>query len=140
MKTILLITISLILFNSSFAQIGVVTLKRNDPVYYGQWFTLKGEANKVYLLDEQEFADQAHERLLLPYELNIDEGRSDQNGNLYWTIESNCGFTSKVTRKKNEDGEVLLCILTQMTPEEEDFIPWYEKVFRTRGYLFSFSL
>jgi len=80
------------------------------------------------------------DRLLSRYELNIEEGRGHENGGLFWVIESENGFTSTIFRKKNSEGEVILCIATQFTPDKEDFTPWYEKVFQRRGYLFSFSL
>lgn len=140
MRSILLFSLTILLVNSFYAQVGVLTLKKKDPIYYGQWFTLKGTPHQMYLIDEPEFADQALERLLSPYDLNIEEGRENEKGNLFWVIESNNGFTSTIFRKKNSEGDVMLCIATNMTPDEEEFTPWYEKVFQKRGCLFSFSL
>jgi hypothetical protein len=139
MRSVLLFTLTVLLVNSFYAQVGVLTLKKKDPIYYGQWFTLKDTPNKIYLIDEPEYADLALERLLEPYELNIEEGRDHDNGGLFWVIESDNGFTSTIFRKKNADGEVMLCVATNFASDEDEFTPWYEKVFRTRGYLFSFS-
>jgi hypothetical protein len=85
--------------------VGVLTLKKKDPIYYGQLFTLKGTHHQMYLIDEPEFADQAHERILSPYELNIEEGRENEKGNLFGVIESNNGFISQSSERKMRKGK-----------------------------------
>ena len=140
MRSVLLFTLTVLLVNSFYAQVGVLTLMKKDPIYYGQWFTLKGTPDKIYLIDEPEFADLSLERLLAPYDLDIEEGRDHDNGGLFWVIDSDNGFTSTIFRKKNAEGEVMLCVATNMASDEDEFTPWYEKVFQRRGYLFSFSL
>jgi hypothetical protein len=129
MKTIILCT--LVLFaEQSFAQIGVVTLKKKEEVCLGQWYTVKGTQNAIFLRDEQKFADLALNRLLLPYGLSIEDGQANEEGDLLmWAVNSDNGFISIVYRMLKDDDTVFLMIRTEEVPKKEDVVFWYEKFF-----------
>jgi hypothetical protein len=129
MKTIIICTLAVLFAGQSFAQIGVITLKKKEAVYYGQWFTVKGTEDRMFFVDERDYADLALNRLLSPYELSIDDGQEDEEGDLMWEIQADNGFISTVYRILQDDNTVLLMIITEEAPEEDDFVSWYEKVF-----------
>ena len=129
MKTIIICTLAVLFAGQSFAQIGVITLKKKEAVYYGQWITVIGTEDRMYFVDDWDYADLALNRLLSPYELSIDDGQEDEEGDLMWEIQADNGFITTVYQILQDDNTVLLMIITEETPEEDDFVSWYEKVF-----------
>jgi hypothetical protein len=136
MKTLILCTFAVFFIGHSFAQVGALTLNRRDAIYYGQWFTLKSNKNQLFLIDDKNLADEALIRLLLPYDLSIEDGEIDKDGDLFWEIESNNGFMSKIFRINNFENKVMVVISTSIIPEKEEFGAWHEKITRRIGYLF----
>ncbi len=84
MKTIIICMLAVLIAGESFAQIGVVTLKIKEKYHFGQWFTVKGSENQLYLVDHEDYADLALSRLLSPYELSLDDGQEDKEGDLFF--------------------------------------------------------
>jgi hypothetical protein len=129
MKTFLLLALAVLFINYSNAQIGVLTLKKREHFYYGQWFALRGTENSIFLIDQPAKAEIALERVLMPYGLTTEDGDLDEDGDLFWVIQSDNGFVSKVFRMEQEDGNILLAIMTEELQDEEDEY-WYEKISR----------
>jgi hypothetical protein len=129
MKTIIICTLALLFSGQSFAQIGVVTLKKRELYYYGQWFTVKGSENRLYFIDQEDNANLALSRLLLPYELTIEDGEEDKEGDFSWVVSANNGFISTVYKISQEEGNTLIMVITEEAQEQADFVSWHEKVF-----------
>jgi hypothetical protein len=129
MKTIIICTLALLFSGQSFTQIGVVTLKKREQYYYGQWFTVKGSENRLYFIDQEDYANLALSRLLLPYELTIEDGEEDKEGDFSWVVSANNGFISTVYKISQEEGNTLIMVITEEAQEQADFVSWHEKVF-----------
>lgn len=82
------------------AQLGAITTKLKDRIYYGQWYTIKGKAfkNCLFLYDTNERIDEVLHELLKTYDYDYLEAEKDENGSLVWTIDTENGFNAKVVR------------------------------------------
>ncbi len=136
MKKIFLLALLMHFVSPTNAQIGVLTLKKRDDVYYGQWFTLKKNENQLFLVDNEKNADAALQRLLAPYEIAYEDAEIDEDGDLFWVVESNNGFTSKVYRISGEDNQIILIVSTMKITDNGEFNAWHQKITNRVGYLF----
>ena len=131
MKNYIFYTFLLLFVFQTEAQVGVLTLKKRETPYYGQWFTVKGQRDNMYLIEKEEFADAALFKLLSPYNQTIADGELDKDGDLYWEIDNLNGFYSIIYKIVQEDGDVLLMIRTlENVQDDEEISFWYQKIFR----------
>mgnify|MGYP000745163183 CR=1 FL=1 len=106
MKTIIL-TAAMLASNLIYSQIGVLTLKKNDLIYFGMWYTIaeKGRENNLYITyDDEDMAIYKLEQILSEFDVLIEEPTgTDEDGDSYWTVEQENGFISDVyyIREKN---------------------------------------
>lgn len=106
MKTIIL-TLSLLLSNLIYSQIGVLTMGKNDRVQIGMWYTIdqKGRENNLYITyDDEDMAIYKLEQLLSQFDrvIELNDGE-DQYGDPYWTVEQENGFISDIFYIKEKD-------------------------------------
>jgi hypothetical protein len=99
MKRVIL-TLALLISNLSYSQIGVLTLKKNDNVQFGMWYTVdqKGRKNNLYITyDNEDRAIYKLEQLLSEFDLVVElpEG-NDEYGNPYWTVIQDNGYISDI--------------------------------------------
>ena len=106
MKTIIL-TLSLLLSNLIYSQIGVLTMGKNDRVQLGMWYTIdqKGRENNIYITyDDEDMAIYKLEQLLSQFDLEIEEPEgTDQFGDPYWSVQQDNGFLSDIYYIKEKD-------------------------------------
>ena len=102
MKKIILLSILFSTFSSS-AQLGVVTIKTRDSIPYDQWYSYKGRKyeHRVFYLNEHNKVDRILNQLLSPWDLTIDDGQTDADGDLFWVLDNDNGYyvTVYVRRK-----------------------------------------
>jgi len=89
------------------AQIGVLTMGKNDRVQIGMWYTIdqKGRENNIYITyDDEDMAIYKLEDLLSQFDqvIEIPDGQ-DQYGDPYWTVEQENGFISDIYYIKEKD-------------------------------------
>lgn len=95
-----LIAVAIFLGANCKAQLGAITTKLKDPIYYSQWYTIKGKAfkNCLFFYDTDERIDEVLYNLLKTYNYDYLEADKDENGSLVWTIDTDNGFNAKVVR------------------------------------------
>lgn len=109
MKTL----ISIIFFfisSSTFSQIGVLTLSKNDDIQMGMWYTVnqKGRHNNLYITyRDKETAQNKLLELLTPFEMSLKKPHGkDERGDSYWIVKQDCGWTSKIYFAEQRGWEV----------------------------------
>lgn len=105
-KLILTLTLLLATFISS-AQIGVITIKKNQSVPLNMWYTIdeKDRENNIYITFENEdLAVYSLEKLLSQFDMEIElPNDKDVDGDPYWTVEQENGYVSDIYYIKEKD-------------------------------------
>lgn len=82
------------------AQIGVITIKKNDNVPLNMWYTIdeKNRENNLYItMDDEDLAIYTLENLLGQFDMEIDlPNDKDVDGDPYWTVEQENGYISDI--------------------------------------------
>lgn len=105
-KLILILTILFTTFFSN-AQIGAITIDKNENVPLNMWYTIdeKGRENNIYItFDDEDLAVYSLKNLLAQFDMENDSPTgTDEGGDDYWTIEQDNGYISDVyyIREKN---------------------------------------
>jgi hypothetical protein len=96
----ILIAVALFLGTNCSAQLGAITTKLKDRIYYSQWYTIQGKDFKhcLFYYDTDERIDEVLYGLLKTYEYDYLEAEKDENGSLVWTIDTGNEFTATVIR------------------------------------------
>jgi len=99
MKKIIL-TLLLLISSISYSQVGVLTLKKNDRVQVGMWYTIdqKDRENNLYITyDDEDMAVYKLEQILAEFDMDIElpEG-TDEYENPYWTVIQDNGYISDI--------------------------------------------
>lgn len=80
------------------AQIGVITIKKNESVPLNMWYTIddKGRKNNIYITyDDENLSVYSLEKLLSQFDMEIDlPSGKDDDGDAYWAIEQDNGYIS----------------------------------------------
>ena len=81
MKKILFSALLLFAVNSN-AQLGVTTIRPRKPVPIGQWYNVNAKwgNNRIFFYDLKANVDTLLNELLLPWNLSIANGESDEDG------------------------------------------------------------
>jgi hypothetical protein len=99
MKTIIL-TLSLLLSNLIYSQIGVITLKKNESAPLNMWYTIyeKGREDNLYItFDNEDLAVYTLDNLLGQFDMEIElPNDKDVDGDPYWTVEQENGYISDI--------------------------------------------
>ena len=113
MKKVVLSVLLFFALNTS-AQIGVLTLGEKELPYYGQWYTVdaKDYKNQVLFFDKIDIVDSLITELLKPWELELEDGEKDEDGDLYWLVDNGNGFNSSIYLVDLEDGDAQIIIVT----------------------------
>ena len=105
-KLILTLTLLLTTIISS-AQIGVITVKKNENVPLNMWYTIneKDRENNIYITFENEdLAVYSLEKLLSQFDMEIElPNDKDVDGDPYWTVEQENGYVSDIYYIKEKD-------------------------------------
>ena len=105
-KLILTLTLLLTTIISS-AQIGVITVKKNENVPLNMWYTIneKDRENNLYITFENEdLAVYSLEKLLSQFDMEIElPSDKDVDGDPYWTVEQENGYVSDIYYIKEKD-------------------------------------
>jgi hypothetical protein len=98
------------------AQIGVVTLpKRAKEVPVGQWFTFKLQSwnNTVSFYNTDELVHEKLSEILKENELFFEEHQIDQDGDKYWVLDKENGFTSYMYLIPDKEGWSNITVYTE---------------------------
>jgi len=105
-KLILTLTLLLTTLISN-AQIGVITVKKNENVPLNMWYTIneKDRENNLYITFENEdLAVYSLEKLLSQFDMEIElPSDKDVDGDPYWTVEQENGYVSDIYYIKEKD-------------------------------------
>ena len=100
MKKLILTLIMLLTTLVSNAQIGVITIKKNQTVPLNMWYTIheKDRENNIYITFENEdLAVYTLENLLGQFDMDIElPNDKDDDGDPYWSVEQENGFISDI--------------------------------------------
>jgi hypothetical protein len=98
-KLILTLTLLLTTLISN-AQIGVITLKKNESVPLNMWYTIdeKDREDNLYItFDNEDLAVYTLGNLLGQFDMEIDlPNDKDVDGDPYWTVEQENGYISDI--------------------------------------------
>ena len=100
MKNLTLLILLVLTFSSS-AQIGIITIKEKDPVYYDQWYTYKKTHNMVWYCNTTPIVDSMINTLLEDYTISFDDGILDEDDMVFWQVDNDNGFTSRIYTVKS---------------------------------------
>jgi hypothetical protein len=82
------------------AQIGVITIKKNQTVPLNMWYTIdeKGRENNIYItFEDEDLAIYTLDYLLSHYDMDIElPNDKDVDGDPYWTVEQENGYDSDI--------------------------------------------
>lgn len=100
MKKLILTLIMLLTTLVSNAQIGVITIKKNQTVPLNMWYTIdeKGRENNIYItFEDEDLAIYTLDYLLSHYDMDIElPNDKDVDGDPYWTVEQENGYDSDI--------------------------------------------
>ena len=89
------------------AQIGVITLKKNESVPLNMWYTIheKDREDNLYITFENEdLAVYTLKNLLGQFDMEIElPNDKDVDGDPYWTVEQENGYISDIYYIKEKD-------------------------------------
>lgn len=99
MKKILFSALLLFAANSN-AQLGVTTIRPRKPVPIGQWYNVSAKwgNNRIFFYDLKANVDTLLNELLLPWNLSIANGESDEDGDLSWFLDNLNGYSTTIYR------------------------------------------
>jgi len=111
MKKLILIAFLFLGFNSS-AQIGVISISENDSIPYGQWYSIIGDAytSKIFYYNDGVLVDATLSNLLRPWALGMDDAEVDEDGDLYWIVDNENGYTATVYLIDDEDNAIITIV------------------------------
>ena len=105
-KLILTLTILFTVFLSN-AQLGVITIKKNENVPLNMWYTIneKDRENNIYItFEDEDLAVYSLEKLLSQFDMEIElPTEKDVDGDPYWTVEQDNGYVSDIYYIKEKD-------------------------------------
>lgn len=105
-KLILTLTILFTTFFSN-AQVGVITIKKNENVPLNMWYTIneKDRENNIYItFEDEDLAVYSLEKLLSQFDMEIElPTEKDVDGDPYWTVEQDNGYVSDIYYIKEKD-------------------------------------
>lgn len=100
MKKLILSLVLLLTTLVSNAQIGVITIKKNQTVPLNMWYTIdeKGRENNIYItFEDEDLAIYTLDYLLSHYDMDIElPNDKDVDGDPYWTVEQENGYDSDI--------------------------------------------
>ncbi len=113
MKKVVLSALLFIALNSS-AQLGVITLNGKEQTYYGQWFVRNSKEYKDHLMyyDQSQIVDSVLLNILEPWELSRLDSKKDDDGDLYWVVDNENGFSATIYLIKIDEKDSQIVIVT----------------------------
>jgi hypothetical protein len=100
MKKLILSIVLLLTTLVSNAQIGVITIKKNESVPLNMWYTIdeKDREDNLYItFDNEDLAVYTLGNLLGQFDMEIDlPNDKDVDGDPYWTVEQENGYISDI--------------------------------------------
>ena len=100
MKKLILTLVLLLTTLVSNAQIGVITLKKNESVPLNMWYNIDEkdrEYNLYITFENEDLAVYTLDNLLGQFDLEIDlPNDKDVDGDPYWTVEQENGYVSDI--------------------------------------------
>lgn len=113
MKKVVLSALLFIALNSS-AQLGIITLNGKEQTYYGQWFVRNSKEYKDHLMyyDQTEIVDSVLLNILEPWELSRLDSKKDDDGDLYWVVDNENGFSATIYLIKIDEKDSQIVIVT----------------------------
>lgn len=100
MKKLILTLVLLLTTLVSNAQIGVITIKKNQTVPLNMWYTIdeKGRENNIYItFEDEDLAIYTLDYLLSHYDMDIElPNDKDVDGDPYWSVEQENGYDSDI--------------------------------------------
>lgn len=111
-----LIAVALLLGINSNAQLGVYTLKAKEAPYYDVWYSIdeKEEKHHVRYLTKIDKVDDLLTNLLEPYGLSMSDSELDEEGDQYWVVDTENGFTAFVYRIELDEADAEIQIVLQV--------------------------
>lgn len=107
MKKLILTLIMLLTTLTSNAQIGVITVKKNENVPLNMWYTIneKDRENNIYItFEDEDLAVYTLGNLLGQFDVEIEQPTDeDVDGDPYWTVEQGNGYISDIYYIKEKD-------------------------------------
>ena len=113
MKKVVLSALLFIALNSS-SQLGVITLNGKESTYYGQWFVRSSKEYKDHLMyyDQTQIVDSVLLNILEPWELSRLDSKKDDDGDLYWVVDNENGFSATIYLIKIDEKDSQIVIVT----------------------------
>ena len=113
MKKVVLSALLFIALNSS-AQLGIITLNGKEQTYYGQWFVRNSKEYKDHLMyyDQSQIVDSVLLNILEPWELSRLDSKKDDDGDLYWVVDNENGFSATIYLIKIDEKDSQIVIVT----------------------------
>jgi hypothetical protein len=99
---------------NSYAQVGLTTVRTNEPVPVGQWYHVNAKwgKNRVFFYDLKANTDSILNQLLAPWDLTLANGEKDDAGDLFWFVDNDNGYSATIFRI--DEGEyVMLQIISE---------------------------
>ena len=100
MKKIILTLVLLLTTLGSNAQIGVITIKKNQTVPLNMWYTIdeKDRENNIYItFEDEDLAITTLGNILAQFDMDVDDPTDeDVDGDPYWTVEQENGYISDI--------------------------------------------
>ena len=100
MKKIILTLVLLLTTLVSNAQIGVITIKKNQTVPLNMWYTIdeKDRENNIYItFEDEDLAINTLGNILAQFDMDVDDPTDeDVDGDPYWTVEQENGYISDI--------------------------------------------
>jgi hypothetical protein len=100
MKKLILSIVLLLTTLVSNAQIGVITIKKNESAPLNMWYTIyeKGREDNLYItFDNEDLAIYTLGNLLGQFDMEIElPNDKDVDGDPYWTVEQENGYISDI--------------------------------------------
>jgi hypothetical protein len=114
MKKLFLIAFLFLGFQSN-AQIGVVTINENDSIPIGQWYNVSGDLynNKVFYFNNNTETELILEEVLSPWGLYFEDGEIDEEGDFFWVVDNENGYTSTVYLIYDDEEQSVITIVTE---------------------------
>lgn len=113
MKNIFLIVVVGLLSLQSFSQVGVITIEKDAiEVPLGHWYVSKDKNldNHAFFYDEEKLVKSLLQGILLGEDQDIDFPiGKDDDGDLYWEIVWESGFTSTIYLTTTNGFSLLTC-------------------------------
>lgn len=100
MKKLILTLVMLLTTLVSNAQIGVITIKKNQTVPLNMWYTIdeKDRENNIYItFEDEDLAINTLGNILAQFDMDVDDPTDeDVDGDPYWTVMQENGYISDI--------------------------------------------